>query len=97
MDLTFEWDPKKAASNLAKHRVSFAEATSVFGDPLSVTVGDPDHSLEEGRYLTIGTTAAGRVVIVAHTDRGDRIRIISARELTPAERRSYEDATKNAR
>ena len=97
MDLTFEWDPKKASSNLAKHRVSFTEATSVFGDPLGVTIADPDHSSDEDRYLTLGATGSGRTLIVAHTDRASRIRLISARELTPAERRSYEDASKDTR
>ncbi len=93
MGIEFEWDPKKAAINLRKHKVSFDEAATVFGDPLSITVPDPDHSWEEDRYLTIGMSERGRLLIVAHTeeDEGRRIRIISARELTPRERRDYEE------
>ena len=93
MGMEFEWDPKKAAINLRKHKVSFEEAATVFGDPLSITVPDPDHSWEEDRYLTVGMSERGRLLIVAHTEEegGRRIRIISARELTPRERRDYEE------
>jgi uncharacterized DUF497 family protein len=87
----FEWDPEKAAANLSKHGVSFHEAASVFGDPLSLTFDDPDHSSDEHRYLTAGLSAQGRHLIVAHTDRGGRIRIISARAMTKRERRFYEE------
>ncbi|HEY0554470.1 MAG TPA: BrnT family toxin [Thermoanaerobaculia bacterium] len=87
----FEWDPKKAANNLRKHRVSFAEATTVVGDPLSITAPDPDHSLGEDRDITVGRSIRGRLLIVSHTERSDRVRIISARELTPLEREAYED------
>jgi len=87
----FEWDPKKAADNLAKHGVSFQEATTVFDDVLSVTVPDPDHSVEENRLIIVGLSHRGRLLIVSHAERGDRIRIISARELKRTERTAYEE------
>ncbi len=89
--MNFEWDPQKAERNLSKHGVSFAEASTVFGDELAITVPDPDHSTEEERFITVGWSNRRRLLIVAHTDRGDRIRIISARELTPRERKAYEE------
>ena len=89
--MEFEWDPQKAAKNLRKHRVSFAEAATVFDDPLSVTVVDPDHSAEEDRFIIVGQSYRRHLLIVSFAERGDRIRIISARELTPAERRAYEE------
>jgi len=89
--IEFEWDPEKAKGNRLKHRVSFGEAATVLRDPLGITAFDPDHSQSEDRYLTIGVSDRGRALIVAHTDRGDRIRIISARELTRAEREQYEE------
>jgi len=89
----FEWDPKKAAKNLREHRVSFNEAATVFGDLLGTTAPDPDHSLAEDRYITVGMSNRRRLVMVAHTERGERIRIISARELTRAEREAYEEET----
>ena len=92
--MEFEWDPKKAAKNFRKHRISFNEAATVFGDSLGTTVPDPDHSLAEDRYITVGMSSRGRLVMVAHTERGERIRIISARELTRAERKAYEEETK---
>jgi uncharacterized protein len=88
--MAFEWDIEKADRNLKKHGVPFDEAASAFADPLSMTYDDPDHSWEEERYLTIGTSRSGRLLIVAHTDRGEDIRIISARAATPRERRMYE-------
>ena len=88
--MRFEWRPEKAAANLAKHGVSFEEASSVFGDPLATTVPDPDHSTSEERLLTTGMSNQQRVVIVWHTERDDTIRIIGAREATPRERRTYE-------
>lgn len=91
MSLTFEWDPDKANANLRKHGVSFGEAGTVFQDALSVTVPDPDHSAEEDRFITVGHSTQGRALIVAHTARAWRIRIISARQLTRAERREYEE------
>jgi len=87
----FEWDPKKAAENLAKHDVSFKEAATVFDDLLSVTVPDPDHSFEENRFVIVGKSHRGRFLIVSHAERGDRIRLISARELTRTERNVYEE------
>jgi uncharacterized DUF497 family protein len=88
--MRFEWDPAKAAENLGKHGVSFREALTVFGDPLAVTFDDPDRSVGEQRFLTVGQTVEGRLVIVAHTERGDSIRVINAREVTRRERRQYE-------
>jgi uncharacterized DUF497 family protein len=87
-----QWDPEKAASNLAKHGVDFHEAGSVLDDPLSTTFPDPAHSLDEQRYVTIGSALSGRMLVVAHTDRGDAIRLISARLATPRERRFYEQS-----
>jgi uncharacterized DUF497 family protein len=89
--MEFEWDPNKATSNFKKHRVSFNEAATVFGDFLSTTFPDPDHSIEESRYITIGLSHQGRLLIVAHTDRNDTIRIISARKATRSERKFYEE------
>ncbi len=88
--MNFEWDPRKAEINLRKHDVSFIEAGTVFGDDLAITIPDPDHSMNEDRYITIGWSNRRRLLMVAHTERGDRIRIISARELTPSERKAYE-------
>jgi len=86
----FEWDATKAATNLVKHGVSFPEAMSVFGDPLEVTISDPAHSSEEARFLSIGLSEVGRLLVVAYTEREGRIRIISARDAAPSERRHYE-------
>ena len=88
--MEFEWDARKAKKNLDKHRVSLVEAASVFGDPLALTFYDPDHSEDEDRFLTIGRGSLGDVIIVAHTDRDDRLRIISARRATRRERMHYE-------
>jgi uncharacterized protein len=90
--ITFEWDAEKAASNEEKHGLSFEEASTAFGDPLSITIDDPDHSEDEERQLLLGMTHTGRLVVVVHTDRDDAIRLISARLATPRERRSYEQA-----
>jgi len=92
MGLTFEWDKKKAASNFRKHGVSFEEAATVFGDRLSLTVPDPDHSRGEERFIVIGLSAFGRLLVVAHTERSDTIRIISARLATRGEKVSYEES-----
>lgn len=89
--MNFEWDETKAAINLEKHGVSFEEAISVFGDPLYVDFFDPDHSAAEQRYLIIGMSEAERLLIVSYTERDDGLRIISARELTAAERKVYEE------
>ena len=88
--MRFDWDKKKAVGNLAKHKVSFEEAATVFADPLSDTFDDPDHSAEELRFLIIGYSEKGRLLFVSHTDDGETIRIISAREPTQGERKSYE-------
>ena len=90
--MRFEWDDRKAISNLKKHSVSFEEASTIFRDPLSATGADPDHSLGEQRWVTFGVSDAGRLLVVAHTDHDDYIRIISARPATKAERRIYEKA-----
>ena len=87
----FEWDPAKARKNLPKHGVSFEEASSVFYDPLAVTGADPGHSEGEERMVTFGMSSLGRLLVVAHTERGDAIRIISARVATQHERRIYEE------
>ena len=89
--MNFEWDQRKAESNLRKHGVSFHEGASVLADPLSITFHDPDHSVSEHRFVTVGLSHAGRVLMVAHTDRGDNIRIISARRTTKREQRHYEE------
>jgi uncharacterized DUF497 family protein len=86
----FEWDATKAASNIATHGVSFPEAMTVFGDPLEITIPDPIHSSDEARFLSIGLSEAGRLLVVAYTEREGRIRIISARQAAPSERRHYE-------
>lgn len=88
-----EWDPAKAEGNATRHGVAFEEAATVFGDSLSVTLPDPDHSRDEERYLVLERSAAGRLLIVAITERGDTLRIITARLLTPRERRAYEYET----
>jgi uncharacterized protein len=89
--MEFEWDTGKAEQNRRKHGVAFHEAATVFGDPLSLTFEDPDHSVEESRFITIGLSHAGRLLIVAHADRGERLRLISARETTRREGRLYEE------
>jgi len=94
MPLTFEWDPLKARSNVAKHRVGFEEASTVFGDPLSLTIPDPEHSETEKRYVTMGIAFTGKLLVVVHTDRGNNIRIISARRASRRERKSYEKGIK---
>jgi uncharacterized protein len=86
----FSWDPAKAESNIRDHGVSFEEAATVFNDPLARTVSDAEHSLEEERFVTMGRSDAGFLLVVCHCDRGDRIRIISARFPEPYERRDYE-------
>lgn len=89
--MRFEWDPKKAAGNMRKHGVSFEEAAAVFGDPLAGTIPDPLHSTDEPRLVTIGMTPAQRLIVVVHTDPDDRIRIISARLATRAEKKKHEE------
>jgi len=89
--MRFEWDPRKAASNLRKHGVSFEEAATALADDLALTGDDPDHSEVEGRLITFGVSRAGRLLVVSHTERGERIRIISARLATRTEREIYEE------
>ncbi|MBI3536783.1 MAG: BrnT family toxin [Chloroflexi bacterium] len=100
--MEFKWDPQKAAKNLRKHKVSFKKGATLFNDPLSATVPDPDHSDEEGRYIIVGISNRFRQLIVSFAEQGDRIRItpalacgasVSARELTRAERKAYEKET----
>jgi uncharacterized DUF497 family protein len=91
MALEFEWDPGKAAYNQKEHGVSFDEATTVFQDTLSITIGDPEHSESENRFVDIGMSHREQLLVVSYTEREDRIRIISARPATRAERKSYEE------
>ena len=89
MALIFEWDTNKAQINLIKHRVSFEEASSLFVDDNSITINDPMHSLYEKRYITLGRSFEKRLLVVIHTDRGDKIRIISARLASGKEKKQY--------
>ncbi len=91
MALGFSWDPRKAASNERKHGVSFEEAVTAFGDTLSITVPDPDHSADENRFLLLGLSDQDRLLVVAHVERGDDTRIINARLATRRERTKYEE------
>jgi len=88
--MDFEWDPEKAKLNESKHGVSFFEACEIFDDDDSSAVRDPDHSVDEERYLIFGLSKAGSYLVVSYTERGDRIRLISARQMTPREREAYE-------
>ena len=93
MAIEFEWDPAKANQNLKNHDgVSFDEATTVFRDPLSITIADPDHSVSEDRFIDVGMSHREQLLVVSYTERGNKIRIISARRATRAERKSYEEA-----
>jgi len=89
--MEFEWNSKKADANKRKHRVTFQEGTTVFGDPLAITFADPDHSEDEERYITFGMSLQRRLLIVSHASRGNKIRIISARLMTHKERKIYEE------
>lgn len=88
--MRFEWDSDKAAENLRKHGVSFDEAATAFFDPLSVTIPDPDHSAGERRFITMGASSKGKLLVVAHTERGSTLRLISARPASAAERKRHE-------
>jgi uncharacterized DUF497 family protein len=88
--MQFDWDREKAKGNLRKHRVPFDEAVSVFYDPLSATFNDPGHSVGEKRFITVGYSARGRLLVVSHTERGNAVRIISARVATRRERKRHE-------
>jgi len=89
--LSFEWDEEKAGENYRKHKVSFDEGVTVFNDPFSITIGDPDHSANEQRYVDIDASDRGRVLVVSYTERGRSIRLISCRKATRRERRQYEE------
>jgi uncharacterized DUF497 family protein len=89
--MEFEWDPKKAAVNIRKHNVSFQEAATIFGDPLAITFDDPDHSANEKRHITFGLSLQKRLLVVSHTERQGRTRIISARVTDRKERNIYEE------
>ena len=91
MSLEFEWDEAKAKKNQKKHGVSFEEASTVFGDPLALTIPDPVHSAEEDRFITLGESERMRILVVVSTERGDKIRIIIARFATRRERKDYEE------
>ena len=91
--MEFEWDPDKERANHERHGVDFTEAATVFGDPLELTISDPDHSVGEFRFLSIGHSARNRILVASYTEREDCIRIISARTASPRERRQYESGT----
>ena len=95
MSLKFEWDPKKAESNLSKHGVSFEEALTVFGDPLARIFDDEDHSIEEQREIIIGHSVKERLLVVCFTSQGESVRIFSARKATRRERKDYEENVKS--
>ncbi len=89
--MKFEWDPQKAKTNFRKHKVSFKEASTALSDPMAATGIDPDHSIGEFRYITFGISNNGRLLVVSHTERGETVRIISARRAVKRERRIYEE------
>jgi hypothetical protein len=91
MQPSFEWDEYKAQENLKKHKISFDEARTVFADSFSITIPDPEHSIDEPRYIDIGTSDKNRVLVVVYTERGNKIRLISCRKATTPERRKYEE------
>jgi uncharacterized DUF497 family protein len=88
--MEFDWNPDKAVLNFEKHGISFQEAATVFNDPLSMTFPDPDHSIGESRYVIIGLSRFGELLVIAHTDREEKVRIISARKATRQEKKFYE-------
>jgi uncharacterized protein len=92
MELAFEWDESKDLSNQIKHGISFDEAKSVFSDPRSITIADEQHSDDEDRYIDIGISSGGRMIVVSYTERGLNIRIISCRKATKSEKETYEQA-----
>jgi len=91
--IAFEWDRKKDSANRRKHGAGFTEATTVFDDPLSITIPDPDHAGDEERFLIIGLSSQRNLLVVVHTIRGEQIRLISARLATKQERRNYEETS----
>ena len=92
MNMEIVWDPAKASTNVSKHGVTFEEAAAIFGDPLAYTFRDPDHSIGESRFLTIGLSGQARVIIVSYSERSQVIRLISARRATRQERKIYEES-----
>lgn len=90
-NLDFDWDDDKAASNLKKHKISFEEAKTVFADSFSITLGDPTHSVDEHRFVDIGASANGEILVVSYIERGQKIRLIGCRKATKAERKIYEE------
>lgn len=90
-NIEFEWDDEKAEGNVNKHGVSFEEGATIFNDPMIATVFDPDHSKREERYISIGVSVQGRLLVVVHTERKERIRLISCRKATSTERKTYEN------
>jgi uncharacterized protein len=92
MPLSFEWDPHKARTNLAKHGISFEEAATLFSDPQALTIADPQHSASESRFITMGVSHRGQILVAVHTDRSHNIRIMSARRAGRKERLQYEKA-----
>lgn len=90
-DLEFEWDENKAEANFRKHKITFEHAKTIFADPFSITISDPKHSAGEKRLIDIGTAADGKVLVVSYTERGQKIRLISCRKATRAEREIYEE------
>ena len=95
--LLFEWDPNKARGNIETHGISFDEASTSFGDTLSLTIDDPLHSEEEDRFILIGNSCRNRLLVIVHAERGENIRIISARKATKIERKQYEENAKRSR
>jgi len=91
--MEFEWDPEKERINSVKHGINFTEAETVFGDPLELTIADPDHSEAEFRFVSIGMSSAGRLLVVGYTERGERIRILTARLASAREHKQYESGT----
>ena len=91
MALNFEWDEEKSEANIRKHDISFEEAKTVFNDPLAMTISDPEHSSQEDRYIDMGMSSRGRVIVVWYTERGPNIRIIGARKAARSQRRQYEE------
>lgn len=89
--MNFEWDPKKSLRNRVKHAVTFEEAVTAFGDSLSITVPDPDHSIQENRFILVGMSDQGKLLVVAYVERGEKARIINARLASRRERRNYEE------
>ena len=90
--MDFEWDENKAEANLKKHGVSFHEAATVFGDPLAITFSDPDHSVEEYRFITFGSSQFQRLLVISHAEQKGQTRIISVRLMTKKEKKIYEEA-----